>query len=128
MAHPRGKLFALCFLTLLALGACQLPASNSTCNTTIDWVNFIKVGSIVYTADLQNSTPLLVSDLGPIDTHVKFKVDGHVCDPHYQLKDGDAAFLAPGTAIYQVSAYSPTQALAAYFNGQLLLYVATASS
>jgi hypothetical protein len=46
-----------------------------------------------------------------------------VCDPNYRLKDGDAAFLEPGTAIYQVKGRPPAEALAARFNGHVLLYV-----
>jgi hypothetical protein len=39
------------------------------------------------------------SDLGPVVAQVKFEVDGNVCDPNYRPKDGDAAFLDPGTQI-----------------------------
>jgi hypothetical protein len=64
------------------------------------------------------------SDLGPVYAKVKFKVSGNVCDPSYKLKDGDAAFLDPGTEIYQVNGHPTTQELAARFNGQIVAYVA----
>jgi len=55
---------------------------------------------------------------------VKFKVDGNVCDPNYRPKDGDAAFLDPGTPIYQVSGRSPAQVLAAHQAGRIVAFEA----
>ena len=54
--------------------------------------------------------------------HVKFKVSGNVCDPNYRVKDGDAAFLDPGTPIYQVIGYPPSEQLAARLNGRVVLF------
>ncbi|MDQ6878443.1 MAG: hypothetical protein M3082_12285 [Candidatus Dormibacteraeota bacterium] len=102
--------------------ACQQPGSVSSCKAQIDWVNFIQVGSTHYVAGPQSPTILSETDLGPVYTHVKFKVSGNVCDPSYQLKDGDAAFLEPGTPIYQVSGHPPGEQLAARFNGSFLLF------
>jgi len=107
---------------LLFTAACQLPGSTSSCNTQIDWVNFIQVDSTQYVAGPQTPTVLQESDLGSIYAHVKFKVSGNVCDPNYRLKDGDAAFLDAGTPIYQVNGHPSTEQLAARFNGNILLY------
>src|SRR5258708_3285918 len=113
---------------ILALGAvlltvtCQLPGSASSCNAQIDWVNFIQVGSTQYVAGPQPPTVLSESDLGPVYSRVKFKVSGNVCDPSYRLKDGDAAFLAAGTPIYQVKGHPSSDRLAATFNGSLVVY------
>jgi hypothetical protein len=108
---------------LLLTAACQLPGSSQTCNTSIDWVNFVQVGSTQYVAGLQQSpTVLQETDLGPVYAHVKFKVSGNVCDPNYRLKDGDAAFLDAGTPIYQVNGQPPAKQLAARFNGQIVVY------
>ncbi len=111
---------------LLLTAACQLPGSSSACNVQIDWVNFIQIGSTQYVAGLQSQTVLQEKDLGPVYSHVKFKVSGNVCDPNYRLKDGDAAFLDPGTPIYQVNGHPPNEELAAHFNGSIALYRATA--
>jgi hypothetical protein len=103
--------------------ACQLPGSSNCETTHIDWVNFIQVGSTQYVAGLQQSpTVLQETDLGPVYAHVKFRVSGNVCDPSYRLKDGDAAFLDPGTPIYQVNGQPPSRQLAARFNGQIVVY------
>ena len=113
---------------LLVVAACQLPGSHSSCNAQIDWVNFIQVGSTQYVAGPSAPSVLQPSDLGPVYTHVKFKVSGNVCDPSYRLKDGDAAFLEPGTPIYQVSGHPPSEELAAQFGDAILLYRRTLPS
>src|SRR5712691_6411450 len=107
---------------LLFAAACQLPGTSSGCNAQIDWVNFIQVGSTHYVAAPQSPTVLRESELGPVYAHVKFKVSGNVCDPNYRLKDGDAAFLDPGTPIYQVTGHSLYEQLAARFNGSIVTY------
>jgi hypothetical protein len=107
---------------VLFTAACQLPGTSSSCNTTIDWVDFIQVGSAQYVAGLQSPTVLQETDLGPVYARVKFKVSGNICDSHYRLKDGDAAFLDPGTGIYQVNGHSVGEQLAARHNGSIVLY------
>ena len=111
---------------LVFAAACQPPGSSSSCSAQIDWVNFIQVGSTQYVAGPQSPTVLQESELGPVYAHVKFKVSGNVCDPNYRLKDGDAAFLDPGTPIYQVIGQAPGQELAARFNGSIVVYRAMA--
>lgn len=118
-----GRLGA-CTVALMMAAACQLPGSSSTCTAQIDWVNFIQVGSTQYVAGPQSSTAVQESDLGPVHSHVKFKVSGNVCDPSYELKDGDAAFLEAGTPIYEVKGKSPNEQLVAKFNGSFLVYYA----
>src|SRR5712664_3911763 len=110
-------------LSILAfMAACQLPG-QSTCSTTmIDWVNFIQVGSTQYVSGPQQDSAIQESDLGPVYAHVKFKVSGNICDPGYKLKDGDAAFLDPGTPIYQVKGHPAAEQLAAQFNGSFAVY------
>ena len=114
---------AVGILAMTLIAACQVTGSSPTCNTSIDWVNFIQVGSTQYVAGLTQSPAVLQeTDLGPVYAHVKFKVSGNVCDPSYRLKDGDAAFLSAGTPIYQVNGQPPTKQLAAYFNDQIVVY------
>ncbi len=113
---------------LLILAACELPGTGQSCGTVmIDWVNFVQVGSTQYVAGgPQPEIVLQEAQLGSIYTHVKFKVSGNICDPAYRPKDGDAAFLEPGTPVYQVIGRSPGEALAARFNDRILVYQAMA--
>ena len=112
---------------VLFASACQMPWSRSACDTThIDWVNFVQVGSTQYVAGPSTPTVVKESDLGPVYAQVKFRVSENICDPNYRLKDGDAAFLEPGTPIYQVSGRPPGEQLAARFNGTIVVYRALA--
>jgi hypothetical protein len=120
------RVAAAASFTVFLIAACQLPGSSATCNVQIDWVNFVQVGSTQYVAGPESSSTIKESDLGPVYARVKFKVSGNVCDPNYHLKDGDAAFLDPGTAIYQVTGHAPSEELAARFNGNVVLYRAMA--
>jgi hypothetical protein len=116
---------ALALAALLIAGACQLPGSQQGCNTvSINWVNYIQVGSTQYVFGTVSTTELQESDLGPVYARIKFKVSDNVCDPSYRPKDGDAAFLEPGTPIYQVKLQPPSEQLAARSNGNILLYLA----
>jgi hypothetical protein len=118
--------FALLLTALFLMGACQPPWSQPTCNVMIDWVNFVQIGSTQYVAGPGSPSVLKESDLGPIYAHVKFKVSGNVCDAGYRLKDGDAAFLEPGTPLYQINGHAPSEQLAARFNGSIVVYMAMA--
>ena len=114
-------------LALALIASCQWFGSQPTCNTTIDWVNFLQVGSVQYVAGpASHAAAITESELGPELARVKFKVDGNVCDPNYHVKDGDAAFLEPGTPIYQVNGQPPAEQLAARFSGQIVVYRAMA--
>jgi len=114
--------FAGVVASLVFLAACQLPGTQQVCNTSIDWVNFVQVGSTQYVAGPASPTVLQEADLGPVYTHTKFKVSGNTCDPNYRLKDGDAAFLDPGTPVYQVKGHALGEEVAARFNGSILAY------
>ena len=112
-------------VALLLLAGCQVPGSRPGCtNVEIDWVDFIQLGSTQYGAGLGTQTALVESDLGPVVARVKFKVAGNVCDPSYHPKDGDAAFLDPGTPIYEVNGHPTSAMVAARHNGKIVAYVA----
>ncbi len=67
----------------------------------IDWVDFIKLDGKeydgIYTGVIANPT-----DIGEAVGEVQFKVADQVTNPHYKIKDGDAAFWEKGTKIYAV--------------------------
>lgn len=109
-------LYAMLLLPLIALASCGSGASGAGVRTDVQigWVNFIRFQSITYLADSQHIAPSL---LGPKFALVKFKLEGNVHDPNYHSKDGDAAFLNPGTTVYIVKGYRSTFRLVAYQNG-----------
>jgi hypothetical protein len=112
-------------IAFFLLAACQLPGSGRACTAQIDWVDFVQIGSIQYVASPGSPMTLQESDLGPVVAHVKAKLSGNVCDPNYRPKDGDAAFLDPGTPIYQVNGHPPSRLVAAHRAGRIEAYAAT---
>ena len=62
------------------------------------------------------------SQLGPLVYRVAFSLDANLLPNDYQIQDGDAAFLKPGTAIHSVNGYDPSKWLAAIVDGEVLLF------
>jgi hypothetical protein len=117
------RLVLILGVAVLLSSACQRGGSGTGCgNVAIDWVDFVQVGSTQYVAGLDPAPAVTDAELGPVFTHTRFKVDGNVCDPHYQPKDGDAAFLEPGTPIYAVTGHPTSTLLAARRDGQVVAY------
>lgn len=119
---------------LVALTGCGNAVHTSCSNTVptgcvkavqIDYVNFINVHGTMYYVPLVGDSTLPPSLQGSEYAKVHFQVADHVSDPGYQTKDGDAAFLPIGTAIYQVIGYRSSFRLAAMWNGHLMLYEAS---
>ncbi|WP_336774071.1 hypothetical protein [Paenibacillus sp. MMO-58] len=82
-------------------------------NAEIDWVDFVKLNGHTYTGlyDGVLVNPDDVTDA--VAGKVKFKVGDVVSNPNYRTKEGDAAFLAIGTQLYEVKGYTPEEILAA---------------
>jgi hypothetical protein len=115
-------------LVAVALSACGSRLGPFGPTVHIDWVNFIKLDGITYVAAAPFGPgvgrDLRQSDLGAEVARIAFKLDGNVNDPSYRSKDGDAAFLEPGTPVYVLRGYSPSFRLAASLRGGLVLYEA----
>jgi hypothetical protein len=119
-------------ITLLMVGALGL-GSLTACNpfsrgptAYIEWVNFVRFHGITYvTSTIPIGRAPTEADLGPVFATVRFQVADNVHDANYQIKDGDAAFLAAGTPVYQVTGYAPTFRLAAHGPSGLAYYEAS---
>jgi hypothetical protein len=122
--NTRGIASLFVLLSVIWLVGCgsqtggQGPSSGGQ-NVVIDWVNFIRFHGITY---LTTPDALPASQLGSVFDTVQFKLDGNVHDPNYHAKDGDAAFLEAGTAVYTVKGYKSAFRLAAHFAGHIQLY------
>lgn len=78
--------------------------------TIIDFAPLIRVGGVVYLevrVPKDAPPPRLASPYSV----TQFKLAGNVSDPSYHAKDGDAAFLEPGTVIYTVDGFDPSEML-----------------
>ena len=115
------RLFAAAFAVPMVLVA---GCTTSHSAVQIDYTDFVKLGEVTYQAVWTSpDRPLKDSDLGPGYGKVKVKLEGSQ-DPKHQLQDGDAAFLAAGTQVYQVNGYRSSFRLAARRDGRLTLYEA----
>jgi hypothetical protein len=92
-----------------------------------DWAPFIKLGDITYidSGSFQSlNTELDSSILGPEIAQVRFKASDNDA-PGYESKNGDAAFLEPGTPIYRVNGYRREFLVATSTNGVVGIYEAS---
>ena len=63
------------------------------------------------------------SELGPVIYWVAFCLSCNIDLPMgYQVQDGDATLLDPGTAVYSVNGYDPSERVAVIVDGEVLLY------
>jgi hypothetical protein len=95
-------------------------------NAIIDWIDFVRWNGQNYDR-LYNAALTSPDRVGkPLGT-IRFRLEGHVGNPHYVAKDGDAAFLNEGTALYEIAGYSDGTVMASASprspNGYLLYAV-----
>ncbi len=98
------------------------PHATGNQGSTIDWVNFVRLHGIEYLAE--TAATLAASELGLVVASVHCRMEGNISDLGYQPKDGDAAFLDPGTSLYSVKGYKPSFRLAAWQEGRLTVFEA----
>ena len=89
-------------------------------NAIADWLNLIQFYGVQY--GLIEERQLDQTQLGPVVYRVAFSLDANLLPIDYQIQDGDAAFLEPGTAIHSVNGYDPSKRLAAIVDGEVLLF------
>ncbi len=92
-------LLAIALLTLASTGCRDNPLVRA--NVSIDWVDFVKWDDRSYEA-MYNRALTDPSDIGPSVGEVKFKLEGNVRTTGYRSKNGDAAYLEPGTVLYEL--------------------------
>ena len=89
----------------------------------IDWANFIQFDGISYMENYYERRNLSKDWLGEVYDEVDCTIQDHVGEG-YVIQDGDAAFLEPGTKVYEVLGYEPSFRLVARFNGEYVMYEA----
>ena len=93
-------------------------------NGFLDWVNAIRLNGNSYSSKGKRGGGDQVdqSHLGPVLYRVAFHLDANLVPGNYRTRDGDAAFLPPGTPIHSVVGYSPSERLAAVLDDQIWLF------
>jgi hypothetical protein len=97
-----------------------LPAGVTA---AVDYADFLQLGRTFY---LAGPEPIKAAQLGPVITHVRCSL---AAEEDYRrgappVISGTAAFIAAGSAVYQVHGYLPRCRVAAYTDGKLRVYLA----
>jgi len=130
----RRGMLVVAMVALLA-GGCDLvtapPVSGGPgCRTLVrqdaaDYVNFVKLNGIIYTADRPVvGRTLGDGDLGPVHATVRCSLREKMDPKRGGPQDGDAAYLDAGSPLYNVRGYRPTFRLAARQDGRLVIFEA----
>ena len=90
----------------------------------------VRFGGVLYEASFYGGEGLgrhlAEGDLGAKHGEVRYRLATHD-DPGHEPADGDAAYLRPGTPVYEVEGYEPSFWLAARQRGELTLYEAVSN-
>ncbi|OES43877.1 hypothetical protein [Domibacillus iocasae] len=92
--------YVLLTMLFFLLAGCRSEAPVSR-QSAIDWIDFVKWTGVEYHGI---HTGILVDEsaIGEKIGNVTFMVAGHVTDPAYKTKNGDATFYEKGTKLYAV--------------------------
>lgn len=92
----------------------------------IDYVPFVKLNDRSYLqVFVQPDEPQLEpTQLGEHVADTQCKLSDVVNDPNYRARNGDTAFLEPGTKLFAVKGFDPGFRLAAKLDGEIQLYEA----
>lgn len=93
--------YALLALLVVLLAGCGSDSPVSSRQSTIDWIDFVKWDEVEYHG-IHTGILADESAIGEKIGNVAFMVAGHVTDPAYKTKNGDAAFHKKGTELYAV--------------------------
>lgn len=70
----------------------------------IDWIDFLRINGIQYTADHEVNISNVKIEKGEKIGEVSYMLNGKACSDH-KSSDGDASYLPIGTAIYELKGY-----------------------
>lgn len=102
------------------------PAREGASAVIVEWVDFIQLDGRQYVAAVggRSHPPVPAAQLGPAVGVTACKIAGSSAGPDYQLRDGDAAFLPPGTVVRTIRGVPTTRAVTASRDGRYLYYAA----
>lgn len=113
------KIFLVLNIFVFILASCAY--------TQTEMVDFVQYDEIQYVRNYENEVkgnPLTREDIDEEYFTVKRKISGMVASPGQIVKSNDASYLDVGTQIYSIKGYDPDFRLAAFHDGEILLYEA----
>jgi hypothetical protein len=101
-------------------GACERTEATAD----VDWVDFLQLGGRTYhrTESTDPAQQLGDEQVGEVVAVTRCRIAGAVHDPSYVLRDGDAAYLRPGTRIHAVVGFDTGARVAADVAGTMEVY------
>jgi hypothetical protein len=106
---------------------CPKLSARGRSVTHLDYVDFVQANGRNYVADLYRVPPITGAEIGDRVLLVRCsfsKLNQATGQVTPEPRDGDAAFLTPGTAVYAIRGWSPACRLAASHDGRLHVYLA----
>lgn len=97
-----------------------VPTAGSPLPQHADWLNFIKFEGVTYMA-WGGRGLVRAEDLGAERYRIAFRLRDYA-GAGYRSQDGGAAFLAPGTPIFELKRYDPKFRLAAMLDGTAAMF------
>ena len=85
----------------------------------IDWIDVVKINGTTYMASHPRQE-VPAAEIGEELGAIYFTMSDQVNNPHYRIKNGDAAFLPAGTKLYSVK--SDGDSIAALIDGKYYLF------
>jgi len=108
--RPLLLVFTVVAAVLITVGLIfAISSGREECSgATVSWAAVARFDGVRY----NGSQNIRGFKLGDEYARVQFQVAGNVCDPGYELEDGDVTSLSPGTPLYEVEGYGPRFLLA----------------
>lgn len=117
---PVVYLVFLMVLSLLLSSCTPTIPFTQPCISTADWIDFLQLNGVQYLRYYENDGILTEEDRGGQFATIKYMNSGGCREG--PIRDGDAAYLPIGTKIYTVKGYDSRFRLAAFRDGELLLF------
>ncbi|MEK0314797.1 hypothetical protein [Cohnella sp. 56] len=107
----------LVLATMLSATGCKLKnnpiaAIWGKCLGEIEWVDSLMLNDIMYISNQDGTKEIAVGQEGEKVGEVAYTLNEHACTDH-KAKNGDAAYLPIGAAIYAMNGYKPSYRLMA---------------
>ncbi len=106
---------------------CPKLSARGRSITHLDYVDFVQANGRNYVADLDRVPPITGVEIGTRVLWVRCsfsKLNYATGQVPPMPRDGDAAFLTPGTAVYAIRGWPPACRLAASHDGKWHVYLA----
>lgn len=113
------KIFIVLNIFVFILASCAY--------TQTEMLDFVQYDDIQYVRNYENEakgSPLTKADIDEEYFTVKRKISGQVTGPGHIVRSNDASHLDVGTQIYTIKGYDPDFRVAAFHDGEILLYEA----